>query len=225
MDGNIAVPVETPEELAAASEVLAKSIARWTGNENQMDTAIPGLRLSRWATPTEPTSYTLKSSICLIAQGAKRVLLGEETFVYDAASFLISSVDLPVVANIIEASNEKTYLGLILELDLREISQLIVDSGLPLNRSRQAQKGIAVGQLSLPLFSAFQRLPSSARPPAPSGPDSAATAEPVVSGAPVEGTSAVVLMAPETVGHRRRSHNSAPRAAGHAPVLRNSGGS
>ena len=158
MEGKNEVPVETPEELSAAARALAKSIARWAGNENQMDTAIPGLVLHRWESPTEPTSYTLNASICLIAQGAKRVLLGEEDYVYDATRFLISSVDLPVVANIIEATREKPYLGLILELDLREISQLIVDSGLPLNRSRQVQKGMAVGTLSLPLLNTFQRL-------------------------------------------------------------------
>jgi AraC-type transcriptional regulator N-terminus len=56
------------------------------------------------------------------------------------------------VANIIEATKEKPHLGLILELDLREISQLIVDTSLPLNRSRQAQKGMAVGKLSHPLL-------------------------------------------------------------------------
>lgn len=147
-----------PEELRETSQALARSIARWTGDENQVETEIPGLRLSRWATPTEPTSYTLESSICLIAQGVKRVLLGEEAYVYDATRFLITSVDLPVVANIIEASSEKPYLGLILELDLKEISQLTVDSGLPLRRSGQAEKGMAVGQLSLPLLGAFQRL-------------------------------------------------------------------
>ena len=69
MDGENGVSVETPEELEAATKVLAKSIARWTGNENQKDTAIPGLRLSRFVKPTEPTSYTLKLSICLIAKG------------------------------------------------------------------------------------------------------------------------------------------------------------
>jgi hypothetical protein len=61
MVGKKAVPVETPEELEVATRVLAKSIARWAGNKNQIDTAIPGLRLSRWETPTAPTSYTLKS--------------------------------------------------------------------------------------------------------------------------------------------------------------------
>lgn len=150
--------VTTSEELALASGVLAKSISRWTGLENQVDTKIDGLRLSRWAAPTEPTSYTHASSICLIAQGVKRVLLGEETYVYDATRFLISSVDLPIVANIIEASDEKPYLGLILEIDLQEISQLILESGFSQNQFRQAQKGMAVGQLSLSLLGAFQRL-------------------------------------------------------------------
>ena len=158
MDDKNEVPVERPEELAVATTMLAKSIDRWTGNENRRDTAITGLRLSRWVTPTEPASYTLKASVCLIAQGVKRVLLGEDTYVYDANHFLITSVDLPVVAQIIEASREKPYLGLILELDLREISQLIVDSDLPLDRSWQAQKGMAVGKLWLPLLNAFQRL-------------------------------------------------------------------
>lgn len=145
-------------QLSEASRVLAESVARWAGEENQVETKIPGLKLSRWVTPTEPTSYTLEPSICLIAQGAKQVLLGEETYVYDATQFLITSVDLPVVANIIEASKEKPYLGLILEIDLKEISQLTIDSGLPLSRSGQAEKGMAVGQLSFPLLVAFQRL-------------------------------------------------------------------
>jgi AraC-like DNA-binding protein len=158
MEGKIEAQVETPEALSAATQALAKSIDEWAEDANQIDTAIPGLRLSRWETPTEPTSYTLNASICLIAQGAKQVMLGEEVYVYDATRYLISSVDLPVVANIIEATREKPYLGVILELELQEISHLIVDSGLPMNRSHQAQKGMAVGQLSLSLLNAFQRL-------------------------------------------------------------------
>ncbi len=151
-------PAQMARTMEKASKALAESVARWTGDENQMDTKIPGLRLSRWTTPTEPTSYTLNSSICLIAQGVKQVVLGEENYLYDATRFLISSVDLPVVANIVEATPEKPYLGLILELDLKEISQLIVDSGLPVTRSGLSRKGMAVSQLSLPLMGAFQRL-------------------------------------------------------------------
>ncbi|ELB2037320.1 AraC family transcriptional regulator [Vibrio parahaemolyticus] len=150
-------PTSLPSR-AFATQKLAKLIDRWTGNANQYDTPISGLRFSRWTTPTPPTSYTHNPSICLIAQGRKRVLLGEESFIYDANHFLISSVDLPIIANIIEASEEQPYLGLIMELDLTEISQLIVDSELSFTQSKEVQKGIAVGELSESLLDAFVRL-------------------------------------------------------------------
>ncbi|EPW6707886.1 AraC family transcriptional regulator N-terminal domain-containing protein [Vibrio parahaemolyticus] len=150
-------PTSLPSR-AFATQKLAKLIDRWTGDANQYDTPISGLRFSRWTTPTTPTSYTHNPSICLIAQGRKRVLLGEESFIYDANHFLISSVDLPIIANIIEASEEQPYLGLIMELDLTEISQLIVDSELAFTQSKEAQKGIAVGELSESLLDAFVRL-------------------------------------------------------------------
>ncbi|ELA9337522.1 AraC family transcriptional regulator [Vibrio parahaemolyticus] len=150
-------PTSLPSR-AFATQKLAKLIDRWTGDANQYDTPISGLRFSRWTTPTPPTSYTHNPSICLIAQGRKRVLLGEESFIYDANHFLISSVDLPIIANIIEASEELPYLGLIMELDLTEISQLIVDSELAFTQSKEAQKGIAVGELSESLLDAFVRL-------------------------------------------------------------------
>ncbi|KGK12928.1 AraC family transcriptional regulator [Vibrio navarrensis] len=144
--------------LTQATEVFAKQIEKWTLNTNQFETAIPGVNLSHWKSPTPPTSYTHKSSICLIAQGKKRVLLGEESFVYDANHFLISSVDLPIIANIMEASEDSPYLGLVMELDLQEISQLITEGELSFNASNEAQKGIAVGALSEPLLNAFIRL-------------------------------------------------------------------
>ncbi|MDG2744648.1 AraC family transcriptional regulator [Vibrio parahaemolyticus] len=150
-------PTNLPSR-AFATQKLAKLIDRWTGNANQYDTPISGLRFSRWTTPTPPTSHTHNPSICLIAQGRKRVLLGEESFIYDANHFLISSVDLPIIANIIEASEEQPYLGLIMELDLTEISQLIVDSELAFTQAKEAQKGIAVGELSESLLDAFVRL-------------------------------------------------------------------
>ncbi|HHG3571764.1 TPA: AraC family transcriptional regulator N-terminal domain-containing protein [Vibrio parahaemolyticus] len=150
-------PTSLPSR-AFATQKLVKLIDRWTGDANQYDTPISGLRFSRWTTPTPPTSYTHNPSICLIAQGRKRVLLGEESFIYDANHFLISSVDLPIIANIIEASEEQPYLGLIMELDLTEISQLIVDSELAFTQSKEAQKGIAVGELSESLLGAFVRL-------------------------------------------------------------------
>jgi AraC-like DNA-binding protein len=144
--------------MEVALEALGESIARWTDKGDQLVTAIPGLSLWRRIEPTQPTSGMYELSICLIAQGAKRVLLGDDTYVYDAHHFLITSVDLPTIWQIIEASREKPCLGLRLKLDQREISQLMVDSNLPPPRAQQSSRGMATGEVTLPLLTAFQRL-------------------------------------------------------------------
>jgi len=141
-----------------ALEALGKSIARWTDKGGLLVTAMSALSLARRDAPTEPTSYMYEPSICVIAQGAKRVLLGDDTYVLDVHHFLITSVDLPTVVQIIKASREKPYLGLILNLDRREMSQLMVDSHLPPPRAQQSSRGMAIGEVTLPLLTAFQRL-------------------------------------------------------------------
>jgi AraC-like DNA-binding protein len=144
--------------MEVALEALGNSIARWTDKGDLIETAIPGLALWRRNEPTQPTSGMYELSICLIAQGAKRVLLGDDTYVYDAHHFLITSVDLPTIWQIIDASREKPCLGLRLKLDQREISQLMVDSNLPPPRAQQSSRGMATGEVTLPLLTAFQRL-------------------------------------------------------------------
>ena len=141
-----------------AREALRKSIARWTDKGDQPTTAIPGLSLFQRIAPTPPASFMFEPRICVIAQGAKRVLLGDETYVYDPQHFLITSVDLPTVAEIIDASREKPYLGLILKIDQREMSQLMADSKLPPPRAQESSRGMAIGEVTLPLLTAFQRL-------------------------------------------------------------------
>ena len=71
--------------METALEALGKSIARLTDKGELHTTAIPGLALFRREEPTEPISGMYEPSICLVAQGAKRVLLGDDTYVYDAA--------------------------------------------------------------------------------------------------------------------------------------------
>lgn len=137
---------------------LAEKIARWTRDSNRVTTAIQELSFSRFGTTTEPTSYLHEPSICLVAQGAKQILLGDEHYAYDAYHFLITSVDLPVIAQITEASEEKPYLGLMLKLDLKEIARMIVDTSLPIKTSKKAQRGMAVSKVSLPLLNAIHRL-------------------------------------------------------------------
>jgi len=145
-------------DMEIALDALGESIARWTDKGDQPTTAIPGLSLFQRIAPTPPASFMFEPRICVIAQGAKRVLLGEETYVYDPQHFLITSVDLPTVAQVINASREKPYLGIILKIDQREISQLMVDSNLPPPRPQKSSRGMATGDVTLPMLSTFLRL-------------------------------------------------------------------
>jgi AraC-like DNA-binding protein len=144
--------------MEGALEALGKSIVRWTDKGDQSVTAIPGLSLHRRDEPSEPVSIIYEPRICVIAQGAKRVLLREDTYVYDERHFLLTSVDLPTVVQIIRASRESPYLGLVFRIDQREMSQLMADSSLPRPRAQQSSRGMATGEVTLPLLNSFQRL-------------------------------------------------------------------
>jgi AraC-like DNA-binding protein len=141
-----------------AMRALAASIARWAEGSERLDTAIPGLSLFRREAPTEPMSGMYEPSVCLVAQGAKRVVLGDDTYVYDAQHYLITSVHLPTLVQIVEASPERPYLGLCLTLDRRETSQLMADSHLPSPRTQQSTRGMATARVTPALLAAFQRL-------------------------------------------------------------------
>jgi AraC-like DNA-binding protein len=158
MASDSAIRGEKASGLETGQVSLADRIARWTEGKNRLKTPIPGLNLHRWETPTEPTSYMLAPSICLIGQGRKRLFLGEDIYVYDARRFLITSVELPVVSQIIEASGEKPYLGLTMELNLRMIAQLMLDNDMPSAHPSKDRLGIAVSEVSIPLLNAFNRL-------------------------------------------------------------------
>ncbi|MHA3051589.1 AraC family transcriptional regulator [Acinetobacter sp. ANC 4640] len=140
------------------NEILGRSIAQWTQGQHHVQTPITGLSLSRWEQPTEPTSYVMDASLCLIAQGQKQVMLGQETYAYDASHFLFTAVDFPVIAQIIEASPERPYLSVLLKLDPHLLAQIMLEAQISFQPSIRERKGVAVGTLTPDMLSAFIRL-------------------------------------------------------------------
>ena len=144
--------------MESSLELLIDSIARCTQNGNQDPTAIAELSLFRMNELTDPISAMYEPSICIAVQGAKRVNLGEDTYVYNAHNYLITSVHLPTIVQVVEASPEKPFLALRLKLDLKEISQLMLDSRLPQPCTKQSSRGMATGEITLALLNPLQRL-------------------------------------------------------------------
>lgn len=147
------------DQLEVVRATLAASIACWAKSDGEpFITAIPALAFLQRTTPTEPTSCMYDPSIALIVQGSKRVLLGDDTYLYNACRFLVTSVNLPAIGQIIEASPKKPFLALILKLDQRVMAELMVDGRLPPSRGEPTGRGMVVGEATLPLLQAFQRL-------------------------------------------------------------------
>ena len=141
-----------------ALKQLRESIARKTELADTVETAIPGLLMYRRVKTNQPECAMYEPTVCLVAQGAKRVVLAGSTYVYDTRHFLITSVDIPTTVQVVKASRQKPCLGLVMKLDLNEISQLVVDGNLPQPRVEPSSQGMALGEVTLPILDAFRRL-------------------------------------------------------------------
>jgi AraC-like DNA-binding protein len=115
--------------------------------------AIPRLQLGRSDRATKPEWITYSPLFCVLAQGRKRVWLGEQEFVYGATSYLISSVDLAVTGHVVEGP----YLGCMLELEPKLIAQLLLELPSPA-APKAATKAFAVAKMEPELMDAVVRL-------------------------------------------------------------------
>ena len=144
---------------AALQIEFAQLMERLTGRDGEHETAIPALTLYRYSQFAQPFHGVYKPALCLIAQGRKIVLLGDETLQYDPAHYLLSSVALPVATHILEASPQTPYLGLELDFDPQQIGAIIAETELPACfEDGEPVRGLSVGCLDAPLLDAVLRL-------------------------------------------------------------------
>lgn len=120
---------------------LAQSIMRHAPEPGMASTAVRRLSLIRANQTSAPVPAVYEASLCLIAQGAKRVSIGDLSLVYDASRYLLVSVDLPLVGHVIEASREAPYLCCKIDLDPAMLADMLT-SEAPI--VRQDQPALAV---------------------------------------------------------------------------------
>jgi AraC-like DNA-binding protein len=106
---------------------------------------------------TEPLGTVTRPVFALIAQGAKRTVLGERIFEYHAGQYLVATVDLPVTAQIIEASAERPFLAFGLPLRPALVAQLLLETD-PAPPGRGASESIVLSDASDALVNAVMRL-------------------------------------------------------------------
>ncbi len=143
---------------------LTAAIDRLTDGDGRFPAAIDGLQLIRASVPSEPMATVHEPSLCIIAQGSKQMMLSDELYQYDSSRCLLVAVDLPVVAQVVEASPRKPYLSVRLGLDPVQISSLLTETGLAEGDLRESarehvpMRGISVGRADAALLGAAVRL-------------------------------------------------------------------
>jgi AraC-like DNA-binding protein len=138
---------------------LARKIASFVGSaEKLITTNIPGLMLSRRTAPTAPTSVAFEPSLAVVAQGRKRIDLGRTTFIFDQSRFLLTSLDLPVISQVIEASEEVPYLGFLLKLEMPVVRELLSREEIQAPEAPSDSPAMATGETTAELLDACCRL-------------------------------------------------------------------
>ncbi len=157
MDSMAPQPVEREAHRAQANrDELVERIARTIREDGRVE-PLKGLRLRRSSSPTELHSVS-NPAFCVIAQGSKEVFLGNERYQYDPAHYLLVTAELPVVSQVIEASQERPYLSLSLEFDPALVGSVMVEAGHFSPRAHADVRAINVSSLDASLLDAVVRL-------------------------------------------------------------------
>jgi AraC-like DNA-binding protein len=137
---------------------LARRIALYMGSSENRATAIPGVSLHRRTAPTAPCSATYDAGVTVIAQGRKRVDLGETTFFYGESRYLLTAVDLPIVSQIVEASEESPCLALSVKIEMPVVRDILSREEVPAAQAAPDSPAMATGEATVEFLGACCRL-------------------------------------------------------------------
>jgi AraC-like DNA-binding protein len=118
---------------------------------------IGGMKVFSTPRTTAPLGNIAEPVVSLVAQGAKRSVLGDRAFDYAAGQFVVITVDLPLTSHITAASDDEPFMGWSMPLDPPTIAQLLLESRLPAGTAPDGP-AISVSAAPPPLLDAVVRL-------------------------------------------------------------------
>ena len=138
---------------------MSHLIARYAAHDGVFPLRLPGTyALRRGRLTSEPVHATLGPSLCVVAQGAKVMMLGNEVLEYDSTRMLVLAIDLPVSGQVTRASQRDPFLGFKLDLDAARVAELaarVYPRGVP---KASDNRGLYVGQATDDIIDAVTRL-------------------------------------------------------------------
>jgi len=150
-----------PDHVARRAQVnreeLVERIAQAVPEDGVVQ-PLQGLHLGRLSTPSARIHSVLDPSFCVIAQGSKVVFLGDTRYQYDPFNYLLATLELPRVSQVLEASKERPYLSLRLELDPNLVGSVMVETGYAPPPGKADMRAVGVNLLDVDLLDAVVRL-------------------------------------------------------------------
>ena len=137
---------------------LATLIGKAMGNASQMAMPVPGLTLYQNTVPTAPNPCTYEPSLLVIPQGRKRVDLGKESYVFGETTFLLTSIELPIVSRVCSASVERPYLAFFLKLDMGMVRDVLHSDEVCIPAPPAGTRGMVLGEATVELLSPCCRM-------------------------------------------------------------------
>ena len=119
---------------------------------------LEGVHLGRLSAPMDRVYSVLEPSLCIIAQGSKAVFLGDRRYQYDPFNYLLTTLELPRISHVVEASREKPYLSLRLELDPNLVSSVMMEAGYVRHKKHLNAEATKVSPLDAGLLDPVVRL-------------------------------------------------------------------
>jgi AraC-like DNA-binding protein len=151
-----AIAEQAQDGAAARTAALLADLRTLIGRHARPDetTAIDGVLLSAAGRPGEPRASTSGTVMAVIAQGAKRLAVGDRVYDYGPGQYLVASVDLPITGHYTHASTDEPALGFGLVLRPAAVASLVLDADL----AAAAPPGMGVAQASPELLDAVVRM-------------------------------------------------------------------
>ncbi|GHO96405.1 AraC family transcriptional regulator [Reticulibacter mediterranei] len=143
--------------LQAYREELVERIGRAITSDGSVQ-PLQGLHLYRHSVPLERVYSVVDPSVCVVAQGSKEFLLGESHYRYDPFHYLLATVNLPSIGQVLEASKERPFLSLRLSLDPGIVSSVMLEAGYAPSSKPPGVRAIDVSSLDARLLEATVRL-------------------------------------------------------------------
>ncbi|MDF5736194.1 MULTISPECIES: AraC family transcriptional regulator [unclassified Nostoc] len=147
--------------IAHQCQELAALVTRHTDGKGNgfHKTAIEQLEFQRESSVSTTLQGVCEPILAILVQGKKEALLGEETYLYGAAQYLVVSVDLPLSAFIVEATLDQPYLGFKLNLDPRQLCDIITaQTSVIEGKKKNSVRGLFVSTVDTPLLDCAMRL-------------------------------------------------------------------